>query len=287
MEHHKVKIAFYFIAALIGFWLAPHHVYGGEDYIIGGGDVLQLNVWGHPELSLEVPIRPDGKLSMPLVGDVRAVDLTPEELSKVIAKKLEEYISNPVVTVILTTMNSNKVYVFGNGVTSGEYILTTKMMLSEFLAKIGSRQIESLQGGNVVTQSPDYYHAYLLRKNKKIKEDFYNLFVKGDLSQDMPLMPGDVLFIPDNFQNNIKVVGSVKAPGVVTYRENITILDAILAVGGFDEFAKENDVLIVRDVEGKKKEISVRMKDLMKKGALKENHILLPGDLIIVKESLF
>jgi polysaccharide export outer membrane protein len=255
----------------------------GMEYIIGGGDNLNISVWGNPELSVSVPVRPDGKISMPLLGDVKAEGLTPMELAMVIEKGLDEFIGHPAVTVIVTQMNSYKVYVFGNGVTSGEYILTGRTTLLQFLSRLGNQQVEQLQGGTIVTQGPDYYHAYLQRGGKKIKEGFHTLFAKGDVEEDIFLEPGDMIFIPDNFQNNIKVVGSVNSPGVLTYRENLTILDAILAVGGLTEFAKENDVIVVRE----EKEISVRMKDLMKKGKLKENIILYPGDLIIVKESLF
>ena len=71
----------------------------------------------------------------------------------------------------------------------------------------------------------------LMRQGVKLREGFHDLFVKGDTSQDITLEPGDILYIPDNFVNNVKVVGSVKNPGVITYREGITALDAILAVG--------------------------------------------------------
>lgn len=259
----------------------------GIEYIIGGGDQLDISVWGNPDLTISVPVRPDGKISMPLLGDVKAEGVTPMELARVIEKGLEEFITHPAVTVIVSQMNSYKVYVFGNGVTSGEYILSGRTTLLQFLSRLGNQQIEQLQGGTIVTQGPDYYHAYLLRGGKKIKEGFHKLFAKGEVEEDIYLEPGDMIFVPDNFQNNIKVVGSVESPGVLTYRENLTILDAILAVGGFTEFAKENDVIVVREENGGKKEISVRMKDLMKKGRLKENIVLYPGDLVIVKESLF
>ena len=102
----------------------------------------------------------------------------------------------------------------------------------------------------------------LVRQGIKLREGFHDLFVKGDTSHDLTLEPGDILYIPDNFVNNVKVVGSVKNPGVITYREGITALDAILAVGGFDEFANEKEVIIVRCKGDKKKEITVNMKKI-------------------------
>jgi polysaccharide export outer membrane protein len=126
-----------------------------------------------------------------------------------------------------------------------------------------------------------------MRQGIKLKEGFHDLFVKGDTCHDITLEPGDILYIPDNFINNVKVVGSVKNPGVITYREGITALDAILAVGGFDEFANEKEVVIVRSKGDEKKEITVNMKKVLRKGRLEENVVLEPGDMIIVKESLF
>jgi polysaccharide export outer membrane protein len=146
-------------------------------------------------------------------------------------------VENPLVDVIVKKIESQKVYVIGNTTFSGKYILKDETTLLQFLAELGSKQLEVIKEGSVVSQGPDYHHAYLMRQGIKLKEGFHDLFVKGDTSHDLTLEPGDILYIPDNFVNNVKVVGSVKNPGVITYREGITALDAILAVGGFDEFA--------------------------------------------------
>jgi polysaccharide export outer membrane protein len=280
---HKLFITITTILSFILF-TPPSHA---KDYLIGGGDVLEISVWGNKDLSVSAPVRPDGKITMPLLGDLRAGDLTPSELSIVIEEGLRQFISNPMVDVIVKKVNSHKVYVIGNGLTSGEYILNAKITLLQFLARLGNKHLEAVREGNVVTQGPDYRHAYLMRQGIKLKEGFHDLFVKGDISQDIILEPGDIIYIPDNFINNIKVVGSVKNPGVVTYREGITAFDAILAVGGFDEFANEKEVIIVRGEGDDTKEITVNMKNVLKKGKIDDNVVLEPGDMIIVKESLF
>jgi polysaccharide export outer membrane protein len=281
---HKLTTTLIILLFLTLFTPSPSHA---KDYLIGGGDVLEISVWGNKALSVSVPVRPDGKITLPLIGDLRASDLTPSELSTVIEEGLSQFISNPMVDVIVKKINNHKVYVIGNGLTSGEYILNAQTTLLQFLASLGNKHLEAIREGNVVTQGPDYRHAYLMRQGIKLKEGFHDLFVKGDISQDIILEPGDILYIPDNFINNIKVVGSVKSPGVVTYREGITALNAILAVGGFDEFANEKEVIIVRGEGDDKKEITVNMKNVLKKGRLEENVVLEPGDMIIVKESLF
>ncbi|HXY61781.1 MAG TPA: polysaccharide biosynthesis/export family protein, partial [Nitrospirota bacterium] len=84
-------------------------------YVIGEEDVVQISVWGNAELSVTVPVRPDGMLSMPLVGDIKASGLTPLELKKNLEKELVRFVKAPVVSVIVTQINSFKVYVFGDG----------------------------------------------------------------------------------------------------------------------------------------------------------------------------
>jgi polysaccharide export outer membrane protein len=156
------------------------------------------------------------------------------------------------------------------------HTLAKETSLLEFLAQLGS--LENADLGN----------AYLVRDRKKIKTGFYQLYQKGDFSQDLVLEPNDILFIPDNFEKRISVVGAVKNPGTVNYREGLTFLDVIFAVGGFTEFADENDVEVLRRKEGgERTNISVRAKDLMKKGDISKNITIMPGDFIIVKESLF
>jgi|SRR3990172_4608134 len=281
---HKLTTTLITILSLTIFTPSPSNA---KDYLIGGGDLLQVSVWDNKDLSVSVPVRPDGKITMPLLGDLRASDLTPSELSAVIEEGLSQFVENPLVDVIVKDINNHKVYVIGNSTFSGKYILKDETTLLQFLAELGSKQLETIKEGSVVTQGPDYHHAYLMRQGIKLREGFHDLFVKGYTSQDIILEPSDILYIPDNFVNNVKVVGSVKNPGVITYREGITALDAILAVGGFDEFANEKEVIIVRSEDDEKKEITVNMKEVLKKGKIDENVVLEPGDLIIVKESLF
>ncbi|MEK6528035.1 MAG: SLBB domain-containing protein, partial [Nitrospirota bacterium] len=167
-----------------------------------------------------------------------------------------------------------KILVFGNGAPSGIHTLNKETTLLQFLSRLGS-----LQGA-------DLENAYLVRDKQKIKTGFYELFVKGDLSQDMILEPDDILFIPDNFEKRIMVVGAVKNPTTVFYREGLTILDVIMSAGGFTEFAKQNDVLIIKNKGGKEVQLSAKVKDVMS-GELSKNIKIMPGDFVVVKESLF
>ena len=163
-------------------------------YVIGPGDTVQVFVWRNPELSVTVPVRPDGKISTPLVEDMVAVGKTSSELAREIEKVLAEYVRTPQVNIIVT----NPVSTF----------------------------------------------------------------------------------------SQVKVIGQVTTPSAVPYREGLTALDAVLAVGGLTEFAAGNRAKIMRKNEaGKTVEIKVKLESLVRKGKMTENVDLKPGDVIIVPES--
>lgn len=118
----------------------PPEPAGGEKapYVIGPSDVLQLTVWKNPELSLQsVPVRPDGRISTPLVNDVQAAGLTTDELKKVITEKLAEYVTAPEVTVVVVQMNSRRVYVLGEVTRPGPIALTSDTRVLDALSAAG------------------------------------------------------------------------------------------------------------------------------------------------------
>jgi polysaccharide export outer membrane protein len=270
------------------------------DYVIGDGDTLQISVWGSQELSLETTVRPDGKISVPALGDIKASGLTPMELKSILEKEMARMVKAPVVTVILSTITNYKIFVTGRGLTPVVVTLTRETTLLEFLSQVGSLENADLQ------------HAYLLRNKKIIKHGLLDLFEKGDFSQDVILQPDDMLFVPDNFEKRINIIGEVETPTTIPYRDGLTIVDAILAAEGFTEFAKESDVIILRKVKEEKMiassderlnyqskpvmaentsekriKISVNAEALMKKGDMTHNVPIMPGDIIVVREGFF
>lgn len=265
------------VLLIICFFLLAFNVFA-KDYVIGDGDKLQISVWGNPEISVaDAVVRPDGKISIPAIGDVKASGLTPMELADVLSRDMTKVVKTPIVTVIVKEMKNYRIFVLGRGVEAGVQTLTKETTLLEFLSQLGSLAKADLES------------AYLIRDKKKIRTGFHQLYEKVDFSQDILLEPNDMLFIPDNFEKRIIVVGEVKQPATITdYREGVTFLDVILGVGGFTEFADENDVEILRKKEnGERTRIIVRAKDLMKKGDISKNIPIMPGDYVVVKESLF
>ena len=165
------------------------------DYIIGPGDVLQIFVWRNPELGATVPVRPDGKISTPLVEDMVAVGKNPSALARDVEKVLGEYVRSPQVNIIVT------------------------------------------QPASVFSQ--------------------------------------------------VKVIGQVMRPQALAYREGMTVLDAVLAVGGLGQFAAGNRARIVRTEDGRQREIKLKLVALVNDGDMKQNILLKPGDVLVVPETRF
>jgi polysaccharide export outer membrane protein len=243
-----------------------------EDYVIGGGDALQVSVWGVPELSGQFVVRPDGKITLAAAGEVVAAGQTPSRLSEKLAVVLAGFVKKPIVTVAVTGITNSRVYIAGGGIPSAVVNLTQQTTLFKFLC--------SLTG----LENTDLRRAYLLRNGERLPVDFYGLFREGDFSRDLELRPDDILFIPNNERNKIYVLGAVNAPKYIYYRDGVKVLDAILEAGGFNEFASKNDVVIFRKDQER---IRVKAKDLTRGKDLAQNVPLAPGDYVVVEEGFF
>ncbi|MGN6357058.1 MAG: XrtA/PEP-CTERM system exopolysaccharide export protein [Novosphingobium sp.] len=170
----------------------------GEEYVIGPLDELTIFVWRNPELGASVQVRPDGRITTPLITDMPAVGKTPSMLAEDLKLQLSQYIQEPLVSVIV------------------------------------------------------------------------NKFA-------------------GTFSQQVRVVGATEKPASLPYRANMTLLDAMIAVGGLSEFAAGNRAKLIRfDKEsGRQREFAVKLGDLLKKGDSKANVMLMPGDVIIIPESMF
>ncbi len=246
-------------------------VFGADDYVIGQGDVLEVSVWGVPEMSRTVSVRPDGKITLPAVGDIIASQKTPVALGEHVAGKMKEYVKQPVVTVTVTQIRNNRVYISGGGV-SRAYDMVKETTLLRLLSELAD------------FSGADLRQAYLSRQGERIDTDLYALYYEGDLSQDIKLQAEDILFIPSNRLNIVYVLGAVAQPQNLKHYEGMTVLDAILGAGGFTDFAKENTVTVIgRDKQQKK----VDLRQITRNKDISANVELNPGDYVIVDESFF
>ena len=159
------------------------------DYIIGPEDVLNVNVWKEAEMSGTVPVRPDGKISLPLLNDVQAAGLTPTQLAEQVSEKLKKYLEQPRVTVVVTQVNSRRYFVLGEVTRAGAFPLLPNMTVLQALSSAGG-----------FTQFANSKNVYVLRveNGKQNKLPFnYRDVVKGrNAEQNILLKPGDTIVVP-------------------------------------------------------------------------------------------
>src|SRR5262245_55568936 len=160
-----------------------------EDYVIGVEDVLFVSVWKNPDLSREVPVRPDGKITLPLIDDISAVGLTPSQLKDVLTERWKSYITAPEVSVIVTQVNSLKVYMVGEIAHPGILQLKSRTRLLQALSLAGGFTSYADRARIVVQRSNGAGETRLEFNYKKI--------LSGDRPQDnIYLKPGDTVIVP-------------------------------------------------------------------------------------------
>jgi len=167
-----------------------------HDYLVGPGDQVNIIVWRNPEISMAVPVRPDGKITTPLVEDMPASGKTSSQLARDLEKTLAKYVQDPIVTVIVTSF-------------------------------VGP------------------------------------------------------------YSEQIRVMGEAAKPQALPYRENMTVMDVMIAVGGVTDFADGNKASIIRHINGVQKQFGVRLNDLIKDGDISANVPMQAGDVLVIPESFF
>lgn len=250
--------------------LIPFNLWSG-DYLIGEGDTLDISVWGVKDLNVAVKVRPDGKITVPGLGEVTAGGKTPSQLQANLTERLKSLVKNPIVTVTVRDITNSKVYIFGSGVKATVYDLYRRTSLLQLLCTLPDVKFADLR------------NSYLLRNGQKIPADLHKLFVEGDIQQDVLLESGDSLFMPLLNERSVYVVGAVNTPKAIEYRQGMKVMEAILESGGFTKFADQNDVVVRR----KGGEFEVKAKKIFNDGDLSQNIELKAGDYVIVKESFF
>jgi polysaccharide biosynthesis/export protein len=159
------------------------------NYVIGASDELNIDVWKQPDLSRTVPVRPDGKISLPLLSDIQAAGLTPTQLAAQITEKLSKLVNNPEVTVIVTAINSQRIYVLGEVARAGAYPMLPQMTVLQAISSAGG-----------LGQFANQKDIYVLRteNGKQIRFPFnYKEVLRGQKTeQNILLKPGDTIVVP-------------------------------------------------------------------------------------------
>jgi polysaccharide export outer membrane protein len=161
---------------------------GGPDYVIGPEDVIHVAVWKEADLTATLPVRPDGKISLPLLNDVQAAGLTPRQLGDALTEKLKKYIADPRVTVEVTTINSKRIYLTGEVLHAGATPMLPNMTVLQALSSAGLSQFANIK------------RIYVLRtsngKQEKLPVNYRNLLKGEQIEQNYVLQPGDTIVVP-------------------------------------------------------------------------------------------
>ena len=160
-----------------------------DEYIIGPTDVLEIHVWREPDLSRTIPVRPDGKITLPLLNDVQASGLTPLELKAGIEKRLAEFVESPTVSVAVQEIHSKNIFVLGQVESPGQYPLQQDLTVLQALSLAGGLAEWADKGDVVILRKEN-------GKQSRIKFDYKNISKGKHLEKNIVLQPGDTIIVP-------------------------------------------------------------------------------------------
>src|SRR5262245_26499155 len=249
-----------------------------SDYVIGIDDVLQIVVWGNKDLEQTVAVRPDGKISFPLAGEIKAAGLTVPQLTGTLTEKLSGPVKNPSVSVMVKEIRSFRVYLVGRVEKPGVHPI-----------KAGTPLLQALTLAGGVATGADLSSAYVIRGNEKIPVDLRRLIQHGDLSQNIALTTEDTVVVPEantatieTGGSQIYLLGKFAKPGVYPIKQDLPVLHALFLAGGMAVGADPKNAFLVRGST----RTPIDIDRLIQQGDLSQNLTLKPGDTLTLPEGL-
>jgi polysaccharide export outer membrane protein len=221
---------------------------------------------------METTISPTGKISHFLIGDIQAAGLTQFELRDKIQQELVKFIKDPKVVVRITQHGSHKIFILGQVNHPGVYRMKSDFNLLEGISSAGGITPDAYLGG-----------AYVVREGKILLVNFLELIEKGNVEENISLLPGDLVYIPDGRDHRVFILGEVNRQASIQVRDDLTLFEAIAEAGGFTRDANKESILVMRG--------NLSQPDIMKIDArgmdLAANIPLERGDIIYVASSTF
>lgn len=260
---------------------------GPVEYAVGPDDIVKVVVVGHDDLAPTLLVQSDGTFIFPLIGRVKVADLTPRQIEALLASRLAHgYIRDPQVSVTVQEYRSKTVMVMGEVARPGPYPLSGSLRIIEMLAKAGMTTSAGSEVQVIRPLGPSDRPllpsevagaegaALTADKQAEILKVDLRAIQLGDLDKNIPLRPNDTVFVPPAAR--FYVTGEARSPGAYTLSAGITVREAVILAGGFTENASTGRTRVIREVDGQKREIKVRLEDPVQ-----------PGDIIVVKGKLF
>jgi polysaccharide export outer membrane protein len=246
---------------------------------IGKSDVLNISVYDEPDLSVaEIPVRPDGRISFPLVGDVQAEGLTVDELAASLTERLRQFVLAPQVSVIVQEFNSLNYTIYGEVVRPGVYPLHADLTVTEAVAKAGGLNKGQFRATSV--ELADLTHAFISRQGRILPVDFVRLLRDGDLRFDIKLQAGDIISIPSGLSQEVYVIGEVNKTALFAYREDMPMSRTLAQAEGFTKDADLSRIHVIRGALSNPVLIVTNFNQVIRGEA--QDVRLEPGDIIYV-----
>jgi polysaccharide biosynthesis/export protein len=241
-----------------------------SEYILGGGDVITVNVYGNTDLSTTVRVSADNTIRIPLIGEVSVKDLSVSQVASKIEKLLADgYLVNPQVDVFIKEYRSKKATILGEIKNPGLYELRGGTTILEFISTAGGLT------ANVGDKATIKRKATGAAEDNQIVIDLDSLVKRGETSLNISIRDGDSVYISK--ADVFYVSGEVNKPGSFKLESGTTVITAITVAGGFSKIAAKGKVRIIRVADGQKREIE----------NVKMDEPVLPNDVIVVPESFF
>ena len=212
---------------------------------LGKGDILNISVYDEPDLTMDnVPVRPDGHISFPLVGDVMAEGRSVDELTADLTQRLGQYLLSAKVTVAVQQFNSLNYTIAGEVVKPGVYPLQTNVSLVDAIAKAGGLNKGQYRASSV--ELADLTHAFVSREGKVLPVDFVRLLRQGDMRFNVQLQSGDYISIPSGLSKEVYVIGEVNLPNLFAFREEMPLSRTVAIAEGFTQDADLSRIHVIR-----------------------------------------
>lgn len=236
-------------------------------YILGPEDKVQITVFRHQELNMRCRVSPEGKISYYLIGDIEASGLTRFQLRDKIQEGLAKYIKDPQVVVSIFEARSHKIFVLGEVKNPGVYRMRNNFTLVEAISAAGG-----------VGQAAYLSGAYVVRNGEILLVNFYELIRKGNAEENIPLLSGDLIYIPDDEEQRVFVLGEVNNQTAVAMRERMTLFEAVAEAGGFTRDAETDSIIVMRGNLSEPEVMKVNAEGMH----LEANILLERGDIVYV-----
>ncbi len=271
--------------SLIALMLLPSISEAADEYRVGARDVLEIRVFDEEDLSKEAVVHENGTIGFPLIGAVAVTGHTSAEIEQLIRTRLaERYLVDPQVFVQVKEYRSRKAVVLGMVKEPGPYSLSGRTTVLDLVSQAGgvlenaARSLVLVRGGNRTSGPPA-----ITSETEPVLIDAHRLLRFGEATLNLVVGDGDILFVPRS--DGVYVYGEVKKPGVVPYREGLTVLQAVSLAEGLTNKANDGKVQVIRSQNGKERKMRINLGKVVDN---KESDLRLqPEDIVVVPQSFF